>query len=393
MPTPTRLNEVAAEIAPGVAHAVAAEPIPVVWEGGFFQTHSLALVNRELALAAMRSGEVELTIRPRESVEADTSSDDQLRELVALLDKPLLGTPVVYVRHAWPPVWERPPGEKWVMIQPWEYGRLPVDWVAPLRDQVDEIWAYSNAVKRCYTESGVPAGKIHVVPLGINPQRFHPEVEPLSLPTEKRTRFLFVGGTIWRKGIDILLAAYCRAFTRADDVCLVIKEMGQDSFYRGQTASEQIAKIQADPRAPEILYATGTLADTDMPSLYTACDCLVHPYRGEGFGLPVAEAMACGLPVIVTQGGSTDDFCSPDRAYLISASRREITIEMPTVGAPWVLEADVTALADHMRAVYEAPEEAAVLGRRAGAWVREHLTWDASARVMVARLRALARVL
>ena len=56
-----------------------------------------------------------------------------------------------------------------------------------------------------------------------------------------------------------------------------------------------------------------------MPRLFAACDVLVHPYRGEGFGLPVLEAMACGLPVVVTAGGPTDEFVPPAACWRVPA--------------------------------------------------------------------------
>ena len=45
-----------------------------------------------------------------------------------------------------------------------------------------------------------------------------------------------------------------------------------------------------------------------MRILYNACDCYLSPYIAEGFNMPVMEAAACGLPVIVSKGGATDDF-------------------------------------------------------------------------------------
>ena len=139
-------------------------------------------------------------------------------------------------------------------MQPWEFGSLPRSWIGPMSDEVDEVWAYSRFVRDCYIASGVPADRVHVVPLGVDPRRFHPGAKPFPLKTTKPFKFLFVGGTIHRKGIDVLLKAYAETFTAADPVCLVIKDMGGDSFYRGQTAAERIGQIQSAAGAPEIEY-------------------------------------------------------------------------------------------------------------------------------------------
>ena len=56
-------------------------------------------------------------------------------------------------------------------------------------------------------------------------------------------------------------------------------------------------------RGYPVEYIDHNLSETEVARLYAACDCLVHPFRGEGFALPVVEAMACGLPVIVTGAG------------------------------------------------------------------------------------------
>jgi glycosyltransferase involved in cell wall biosynthesis len=70
-----------------------------------------------------------------------------------------------------------------------------------------------------------------------------------------------------------------------------------------------------------------------MAELYQAADCYVSPYVAEGFGIPVLEAAACGLPVICTEGGPTDDFVSDEFALRIASTREELA-QMQTGGAP-----------------------------------------------------------
>lgn len=372
-----------------------ARPSTVVWEGAQFVHHSLALVNREMCLALAERGH-ELSIVPKGGSQFGPEADSRFGELEHRFGARLSRPADVHVRHAWPPDFDPPREGHWVMIQPWEFGSVPKLWIEKMRDQVDEVWAYTNFVKQCYVESGMPEQRVQVVPLGVDTVAFHPGVTPKKLATDKSFKFLFVGGTIARKGPDVLLSAYISAFHRQDDVCLVIKDMGVNTFYRGHTMVDQIRELQANADAPEILYLTEDLSAEEMPELYAACDCLVHPYRGEGFGLPIAEAMACGLPAIITGTGAALDFCDDRFGYLIPAEKGYMTggskriDDWETVDRPFWYEPDAVALAGQMRHVFAHPDEAREKGARAARHIAERFTWAKAAEVAEDRLRVIA---
>jgi len=299
----------------------------------------------------------------------------------------------VIVRHRWPPDFT-PPADRgaFVLVQPWEYGRLPKAWVEPILESVDEVWAYSRSVERCYVASGIPPERVKVVPLGVDIDRFRPGLEPLPLGTTKRVKFLFVGGTIPRKGFDALIAAYRRAFTSSDDVCLVVKEFGAGSFYCNQTAGAAIASLRADPKAPAVEYLDRDLSEHDLARLYGSCSALVSAYRGEGFSLPALEAMACGTPVIVTSGGPTDEFVPPSAGWRIPCRIAYFPDDrigdVPTVGRPWWLDPDIDALAAILRIAAEQESERQARGRAARqaalGW-----TWTRTAAAVEDRIRTL----
>ena len=120
-----------------------------------------------------------------------------------------------------------------------------------MNSMLDEIWVPSNYVKELYVRSGIPEKLVQIIPWGVDTALFNPDTQPAKLKTQKRFKFLFVGGTIYRKGIDVLLKAYLQSFSSDDDVCLVIKDM---RFYKSQSAIEIIDRAQKRPGAPEILY-------------------------------------------------------------------------------------------------------------------------------------------
>lgn len=360
------------------------------WIGSFLDHGSLSHVNRELVGALKNISGLKIQAVTNGSLTASDAAKHwpELTREISTVPAP---ASALTVRHAWPPNWLRPASGKLVVIQPWEFGSLPEDWVQRARD-VDEFWLPSEYVRQVYIASGVPAKKVFVVPNGVDPEKFHPQVAPMELATQKKFKFLFVGGTIGRKGPDLLLQAYLKNFTAADDVCLVIKDFGGQGVYTGQTFEAQIRAAQAIPSAPEILYLNEELPPESLPGLYAACDCFVLPYRGEGFGLPVLEAMACGLPVVVTAGGATDDFVRDEFAYHIPAVKIVFGHEaggLKLVHPGWLLEPDLAALGEQMRHVFENPAEARERGQLASRHAHQFFSWKKSAAIVQQRIGKL----
>ena len=137
-----------------------------------------------------------------------------------------------------------PPRGKCIAVRTWDFGPLPPAWAAKINAEFDRFWAPSEWIAEQARAAGVSEERIRVVPNGVDPDVFRPDGNALELPTRKGFRFLFVGGVSLRKGTDLLLEAYGRAFRRDDDVCLVLKDHSGDLFYRENHARDRIADLR-----------------------------------------------------------------------------------------------------------------------------------------------------
>ena len=298
------------------------------------------------------------------------------------------------IRQVQPPRFERPSRGQLVQVLHWEFGPLPPHWVRMIDDSADEVWAASTYVRDWMVDSGVPASRVRVVPLGVDAERFHPDATPTDLGEDAPgLRLLFVGGLHGRKGIDFLLDAYERMFRRDDDVTLVIKDFGARGPYPPGPFDERVRRMAASEHGPRVHYMSGPIGEEEMPGLYTACDCLIHPYRGEAYGLTIAEAMACGLPVIIPDGGAARGFTDADTALLVPS--RQIEVIADEVSSyrmdryPVVTEVDLARLGETMRGVYENYADAAAIGARASVSIRRDHTWEHTGAFVLDRVDAL----
>ena len=187
---------------------------------------------------------------------------------------------------------------------------------------------------KAFYEQGVPPERVWVVPLGVDPEDFR-RSDPAERESYRRLAkladdehlFLHIGAGTFNKGLDVLLMAFAAHCKRHSGTRLVVK--GHDSLYGNaiyNAIQSPIFKLPAHVPFPKdrLIYVGGDLAPIQIDRMYRLADSYVSPYRAEGFNMPALEALVHGLPLAVTQGGSTDDFVGAfDHVDLVpgSASR------------------------------------------------------------------------
>ena len=128
--------------------------ITVNWEGSLFVHHSLGMVNRELLSELVADEQFDFRHVPYEPDQFSYKDFTRYLALGKILAPPH-SHPQIHISHRWPPRLTRPSCDKYVVILPWEYGSIPVQWRDSIGKTIDEAWVPSKFVKNCFIKSGV----------------------------------------------------------------------------------------------------------------------------------------------------------------------------------------------------------------------------------------------
>ena len=274
----------------------------------------------------------------------------------------------------------------------WELEEFPDYWL-PCIQTVDEIWTpsefISNALRRRTKKPVV------TVPYAIDMESRRGKETDIEgyfqrkyfgLPEEK---FLFL--TMYdfisvseRKNPQAVIEAYVSAFQKEKkDAGLVIKVNHVEEKKLAQL-KEKLKEYQ------NIYFITENMTRKEVDSLMNAADVLVSLHRSEGFGLPVAEAMALGKPVISTNWSATAEFTDEECACPVDYKLVQIrkTAGPYEKGNYWA-EADVEHAAQYMRRLWEDREYAHRIGTNAKNYMDGHLTYEYAADIIKDRLKAI----
>ncbi|MBV8199899.1 MAG: glycosyltransferase family 4 protein [Acidobacteria bacterium] len=223
----------------------------------------------------------------------------------------------------------------------------------------DHVLTVSTLARESYLEAGVPADRVHAVMLGADLELFTPSPPDGALAGNADAggtfRFLYCGAAIRRKGFDLLLDAFDRVAARQSAARLtLVGPRGEPAMLGGSRGEGRIA-------------AVGPIGQQALAGELRRADCLVLPSRNDSYGMVVAEALACGVPVLISEMVGAKELVVPGRNG-------------------WIVPAgDAAALAERMAWCAANPE--AVRG------MREHCRRSAESATWPAYHRRLAQLL
>ncbi len=275
-----------------------------------------------------------------------------------------------------------------------ETENFPLMYANHLKKQ-DEIWTPSNFCRDSMIRSGL--SKVFVIPLGVDTEQFNPiNIKPMERPKDLVGKYIFLSvmGYSERKGISILVRSFAEEFKRNEDVALYIK----GGWYDENKAQKEIKDMITDISNPALIHIDFNIYPDDiLARLYKMAECFVLPTRGEGFGLPLAEAMSMEMPTISTRWGGQLEFMNDDNSYLIDIDGIYTEPRCNWICKEYVGGKFAQPNKDHlkrlMRYIFENREDAKLKGKIAREYITKNYSWERSCNRMYERLKNVSQLL
>lgn len=177
----------------------------------------------------------------------------------------------------------------------------------------------------------IPWSKIHVIPGGVDTQRFQPNLtrqqarQQLNWPVDRPILFT-PRRLVHRMGLDKLLQALVSVREQVPDVWLAIAGKGP--------LRDSLEQQSLELGLKDAVQFLGFLPDHQLPIAYQAADLTVIPSQAlEGFGLVLLESLACGTPVLCTPVGGMPEIVTPFSPDLITTSTHESALAERLIAA------------------------------------------------------------
>ena len=166
----------------------------------------------------------------------------------------------------------------------------------------DQIWVPSEWGRKVLIENGAEADRCHVVHEGVNSTQFHPYTPRVESPI---LSYLIAGKYELRKSIVETIHAWSQEFGNDPDVELIVKS---NYFTNQQAKYNELSGWIESIGAQNVRVLWGTSSASEIIDLYQQSHIFVLPTKGEGWGLPLIEAAATGLPIITTMHSAHTEF-------------------------------------------------------------------------------------
>lgn len=324
-------------------------------QGPFETSYSLAKVNRDLAESFHRY-ETDFDV----SIYATEGPGDYIPKIENLVAHPLAKKiydkskfypyPDIVIRNMYPPrVWDANGGLNFQYFG-WEESYIPSEYISDFNDYLSGIGTLSDYVKKTLIDNGL---SIPVKTIGacVSLCDNFDTLPPYDIKTNKKIKFLHISSAFPRKGIDVLIEGYYMAFTSNDDTCLILKTFPNVHNKVGDILTSLNERY---PNHPEVIWINKDLSERDVNRLYKCASCYVHLARGEGFGLPVAEAMLARLPTIVCNNSGLSDFANENTCITVKFNVARASTHISNQSSVW-FEPDIVDFVAKIQAFVHKP--------------------------------------
>ena len=273
-----------------------------------------------------------------------------------------------------------------------ETDSLTEDYVSYLK-RSHLIWVPSQWDKTVLIAHGLNSDHIQIVHEGVNPDIYHPYCRPQSSASDI-FRFFMCGKKETRKGFDELLQGFQIAFGSDETTELHLKA---DYFWGGQAqahAKQDELSHQIDGLGlRNVVPVSGALSTSDMALLYNNYDAMIFPSRAEGWGLPLIEAIACGLPVISTYYSGHSEYLSAIDGQFVRLDHQLQPISCPEflqhwkAGGQWAVASpdEIAKKLVFMKDNYGECQKNAMVASQT---IRDHFSWRHAAEQAVDSLQS-----